>query len=77
MGLQPMNWKLSKFSFGALALILLAACSSKSGDAPSVEVPAVVMAAPPFSADSAYHYIEQQVAFGPRVPGSPRSSPMR
>jgi hypothetical protein len=71
MGLQRMNWKLSKFSFWGLALILLTACSSKPGEAPIVDIPAVVIAAPEFSADSAYLYIEKQVAFGPRVPGSP------
>jgi glutaminyl-peptide cyclotransferase len=27
--------------------------------------------APDFSADSAYRYIEQQLAFGPRIPGTP------
>jgi len=26
---------------------------------------------PEFNADSAYHYVEKQVAFGPRIPGSP------
>lgn len=31
----------------------------------------VTVAVPEFSADSAYAYIEKQVSFGPRVPGSP------
>jgi glutaminyl-peptide cyclotransferase len=26
---------------------------------------------PPFNSDSAYHFIEKQIAFGPRVPGHP------
>ena len=30
----------------------------------------VVIAAPPFNADSAYYFIEKQVEFGPRVPGT-------
>lgn len=40
---------------------------------PDTQTPAAQSAtAPPFSADSAYAYIAQQVAFGPRVPGTPQ-----
>ena len=47
----------------ALSLVLLS-CQTKT------QTPADVRC--PFSADSAYTYIAQQVAFGPRVPGSPQ-----
>lgn len=57
----------------ASSLFWTTACTSgdnssqqQSQDAP-VQVSEVVI---PFSADSAYSYIEQQVAFGPRVPNS-------
>lgn len=43
---------------------------------PAAEVPATdvkLVETPDFKADSAYHYIAQQVAFGPRVPGSEAS----
>lgn len=43
---------------------------------PAAEVPAAdvnLVETPDFKADSAYHYIAQQVAFGPRVPGSEAS----
>lgn len=40
--------------------LLLASCAKKS----------VTVDRPPFSADSAYAYVEQQLAFGPRVPNS-------
>jgi hypothetical protein len=43
---------------------------------PAAEVPAAevnLVETPDFKADSAYHYIAQQVAFGPRIPGSESS----
>lgn len=43
-----------------LSLVLLSACSKKQA----------VVSRPDFSADSAYAYIERQMAFGPRVPNS-------
>lgn len=53
-----------------ISLTLLASCSQQTASsssapaAPKKEVPA-------FSADSAYRFIETQLAFGARVPGSP------
>lgn len=41
---------------------------STSSNAP--EKPAVQVNVPPFNADSAYYFVEKQVSFGPRVPGS-------
>jgi glutaminyl-peptide cyclotransferase len=43
---------------------------------PAAEVPAVevnIVETPDFKADSAYQFVAQQVAFGPRVPGSAAS----
>ena len=65
------------FSIPALAAILL--CTASCGDnfdkkkettTDTVVAPAVA-SIPSFDADSAYHYVEAQVAFGPRTPGSP------
>ncbi len=57
------------------AFCVLSICSCGNSDQPPVTTtppppPPVVVALPTFNADSAYHYIEQQVAFGPRVPGT-------
>lgn len=59
-------------SFLALALTF-AACKEKPSQADTEQTadqPAMVLA-PAFDADSAYAYIERQVAFGPRVPNTP------
>lgn len=54
------------------ALLFLLSCGGKNGEgqssgpiaqSPTVQVPA-------FNADSAYRYVAEQVAFGPRVPGT-------
>lgn len=42
----------------------------KTGPADTSKTNVVVGSAPEFNADSAYHYIEKQVAFGPRNPNS-------
>lgn len=55
-----------------MIMLMFAACSGKtssdtsSGDRPSKAV------RPEFNADSAYAYVARQVAFGPRVPGTPQ-----
>ena len=51
-----------RLSLIVIAVLCLAACN-KSSKQVAVERPA-------FSADSAYTYIERQMAFGPRVPNS-------
>src|ERR687885_868916 len=57
-----------------LALIAaLSACKTKdnkANESQTTEQPAIV-SAPAFNADSAYLYIEKQLAFGPRVPNTP------
>jgi hypothetical protein len=57
----------------AAGMLILAGCNDPQQDNnnnnnTTVSKPAV--AAPDFNADSAYHYVEQQVAFGPRVPNT-------
>lgn len=48
------------------------ACGSGQAKQAEAQKPAAIDA-PEFSADSAYSYVAQQVAFGPRVPGSEAS----
>lgn len=61
-----------------LSAVAVAAIACGSGNAKQAEAkvdapqPAVIDA-PEFSADSAYAFVAQQVAFGPRVPGSAAS----
>lgn len=62
----------------AIALTILgAACLAGCGRGASASAdsapaqPSVAAASTPFDADSAYAYVEKQVAFGPRVPGTP------
>ncbi|GAB3500388.1 M28 family peptidase [Spirosoma knui] len=60
--------------FYTLALaVLVGACKTKNDQTTTTqttEQPATV-SAPPFNADSAYAYVDRQVAFGPRVPNTP------
>ena len=55
-----MRLLIHKLSFVLCTILLLTACGKKQA----------VIDRPPFSADSAYSYIESQMAFGPRVPNS-------
>ncbi len=64
--------KLSKASIVCLTIALLCSCGTGKKQkklAVSTTDHATVVV-PTFSADSAYHFIEQQVQFGPRVPNS-------
>ncbi len=56
-----------------LALILgLNACAPEGTPVPEVgPAPPALVPAPLFDADSAYGFVARQVAFGPRVPGTP------
>ena len=57
-----------------LAALLLVHCGSEPTaprSTPGDRNPKARIAAPAFDADSAYAYIAQQVAFGPRVPNTP------
>lgn len=46
--------------------------SSENGDNQTTSETAVLQPAPIFSSDTAYKFIEKQVAFGPRVPATPQ-----
>ena len=61
------------FCVGAILTSLFTSCGSsknKNTSETEQETPAAFVQAPAFSADSAYQYIERQVAFGPRVPNT-------
>jgi len=56
---------------GLLSLVMSASCSGKSAAATDISAQEDTFAGrDSFSADSAYSYVERQVSFGPRVPGS-------
>lgn len=61
---------MTRYALTLAIIALLSGCSS--GTSAKKETPAQVAAdaIPVFVADSAYHAIERQLAFGPRVPGS-------
>lgn len=59
------------FLFASLYIIILASCSNSKKEDKVVETPPVPpVNVPAFNADSAYIYTQQQVDFGPRVPGT-------
>lgn len=51
--------------------ILAGGCGIKDKPSDKEEKPAVQLSIPAFNADSAWHYVDKQVSFGPRVPGTP------
>jgi len=55
-----------------LAMVALAGCNGAGASAGGSDDPDRTLAPPPaFRADTAFAYLGRQVAFGPRVPGSP------
>ncbi len=60
---------ISIMALAAVAAVSCAADNGKEADPPDNEATIVQVA--DFKADSAYAFIEAQVAFGPRVPGTP------
>lgn len=58
------------FSFYFLLSTLLVGCHRNSPTPNPATIDYTQVAVPDFNADSAYRYVERQVAFGPRVPGS-------
>lgn len=50
------------------SLIVIYACKCDKDSGTPLKTPTVVV--PEFNADSAYHFIEKQISFGPRVPGT-------
>lgn len=65
-------FKYIQYSLISLSVCLLAACSTESKEDSSDTTTETTkpIAKPNFNADSAYTYIETQVNFGPRVPGT-------
>ena len=66
---------IAKMPFFIVAVLCLSifACNNESTQTPTetVQKPAAfVKKAPAFNEDSAYYWVQKQVAFGPRVPGS-------
>lgn len=63
---------MKRFFLGLGAAALLAGCSAKASGSATDTVTVADSATPRviFSADSAYSYIERQLAFGPRVPNT-------
>ncbi|MDR2118145.1 MAG: M28 family peptidase [Tannerellaceae bacterium] len=60
-----------KIFFTALTCALASCANKSTNGTESHTASSPVVSAPDFNADSAYRYVEQQVAFGPRVPNSP------
>lgn len=65
-----MLYKKASFLVLAAMLLLASACKTDKPDVPETPVTPKSYKAPAFSADSAYAYIERQVAFGPRLPNT-------
>jgi glutaminyl-peptide cyclotransferase len=61
-----------KIVFGFTLVAGVVACNSKpnSNDKPTVAEPLAAIFTPDFNSDSAYKYVANQVAFGPRVPNT-------
>jgi glutaminyl-peptide cyclotransferase len=57
----------------ALLLLTAGACRTKQSQSDTTQTtePPTMVSAPAFNADSAYSYVDRQVAFGPRVPNTP------
>jgi glutaminyl-peptide cyclotransferase len=62
-----------KHIFFFLFIIMLVSCKTEPASTPATDektIPAAPVKIPAFSKDSAFTYVEKQVSFGPRVPGS-------
>ncbi|HWA36156.1 MAG TPA: M28 family peptidase [Cyclobacteriaceae bacterium] len=54
----------------AVAAVLISSCGSKKTETEQ-EAPARTVTVPVFNSDSAFHFVETQVGFGPRIPNTP------
>jgi glutaminyl-peptide cyclotransferase len=63
---------MNKILLFAICIVLALSCGQERGkkQASDQKKPARNVNVPAFNADSAYHFVEQQVAFGPRIPNS-------
>jgi glutaminyl-peptide cyclotransferase len=59
-------------SFVIVSLLFLGGCSGnkEQGNTPNTETHGKTVLVPPFNSDSAYYFVQKQVAFGPRIPNS-------
>lgn len=57
-----------KLLFIVIISVFMTSCQQKT--AKDRSIPSIISEVPSFSADSAYRFIEQQVAFGPRIPNT-------
>jgi hypothetical protein len=64
-----MNWRIELYWLLA-AFFFLSGCKSNEEKTSNQDQVEETISAPAFSSDSAFAYIEKQVAFGPRVPGT-------
>lgn len=53
------------------SMLAVSACKTKQSQNDSTAQQTTLAPAPAFNADSAYNFVEKQVAFGPRVPNTP------
>jgi glutaminyl-peptide cyclotransferase len=58
------------FFLGGLILSLVTGCNSKTSSEQTTEQAVHLVKTPLFNADSAYAFVQKQVAFGPRVPNT-------
>lgn len=70
-----MTYQTIHFAAIGLLMVLFTACSSEEGSSerskiPETNTPQESLSVPAFNADSAYHYIAEQLSFGPRIPGT-------
>ncbi|MEZ0485573.1 M28 family peptidase [Fibrella aquatica] len=63
--------KKTLLAFLACALVIVACDDKKSSSSETTQTETKLVAAPTFSGDSAYTFIEKQIAIGPRVPNTP------
>lgn len=54
-----------------LPILLASSCKTKNNETSSEEITETKIVRPSFSSDSTYLFTQQQVDFGPRVPGTP------
>lgn len=69
----PFLWAKTRFMRQILllfVLVVLIGCGGENSKTSQPETPPKVVNVPTFNADSAYHFVQKQVDFGPRIPNS-------
>lgn len=70
MRLRRLSWLLLSFVLLTAGLLLSLSCNSCQSNKIVITGDKYIPRSPEFNADSAYAFVETQVGFGPRVPGS-------